>query len=256
MTNHTPVAPVANTNQLSDEYVNAVTQRHGYQSPEAVIARLNQWIGLHGGEDSVTLLMYEAHKALSKLRAAAVPNAQPAFWIDLEPISGSQNLLIRQWHNLGALGPGKHTLFLSPAALQASAPVADELPEWAQISAKASRGESLTALERFIFENEPGNDDDAWRDQLAAALASSRVAREASTRDRQVLREAIQRFGNARAMAEHNIAYRDEVRSAAEALFALLDAAPQASEAQCSCPSGDDPLRPPCAKHPKGSHHE
>lgn len=54
---------------LSDEYVNAVTQRHGYDSPEAVIARLWQWIGLNGGENSVTLLVYEAHKVLSKLRA-------------------------------------------------------------------------------------------------------------------------------------------------------------------------------------------
>ncbi|CAB3675354.1 hypothetical protein LMG26690_01294 [Achromobacter animicus] len=69
MTDHTPASQAASTNQLSNEYVNAVIQQHGYQSPEAVIARLNQWIGLHGGEDSVTLLMYEAQKVLSKLRA-------------------------------------------------------------------------------------------------------------------------------------------------------------------------------------------
>lgn len=69
MTDHTAAAQAANTNQLSDEYVNAVIQRHGYDSPESVIAQLHQWIGLHGREDSVTLLMYEAHKALSKLRA-------------------------------------------------------------------------------------------------------------------------------------------------------------------------------------------
>ncbi|CAB3868061.1 hypothetical protein LMG26686_02813 [Achromobacter mucicolens] len=59
----------ADANPLSDEYVNAVIQRHGYDSPESVIAQLQQWVGLHGGEDSVTLLMYEAHKALIKLRA-------------------------------------------------------------------------------------------------------------------------------------------------------------------------------------------
>ena len=69
MTDHTTAAQAADTNPLSDEYVNAVIQRHGYQSPETVIARLNQWIGLHGGENGVTLLMYEAHKALVKLRA-------------------------------------------------------------------------------------------------------------------------------------------------------------------------------------------
>ena len=69
MTNPLPVAKAVNTNPLTDEYVNAVIQQHSYQSPETVIARLNQWIGLHGGENGVTLLMYEAHKALVKLRA-------------------------------------------------------------------------------------------------------------------------------------------------------------------------------------------
>ncbi|WP_171963133.1 hypothetical protein [Bordetella trematum] len=68
MTDHPTAAQAANTNPLSDEYVNAVIRRHGYDSPECVIARLHQWIGLHGGENGVTLLMYEAHKALVKLR--------------------------------------------------------------------------------------------------------------------------------------------------------------------------------------------
>lgn len=61
-------AQAADTTPFSDEYVNAVIQQHGYDSPECVIARLHQWIGLHGGENGVTLLMYEAHKALVKLR--------------------------------------------------------------------------------------------------------------------------------------------------------------------------------------------
>lgn len=69
MTDHTTAAQAADTNPLSDEYVNAVIQQHGYDSPECVIARLHQWIGLHGGENGLTLLMYEAHKALVKLRA-------------------------------------------------------------------------------------------------------------------------------------------------------------------------------------------
>ncbi len=190
MTNRTPASQAANTNQLSDEYVNAVIQGHGYQSPETVIARLNQWIGLHGGEDSVTLLMYEAHKALSKLHADAVPNAQPAFWIDLEPINGSQNLLIRQWQNLGALGPGKHTLFLSPAAVQASAPVAGE-------------AQPVCWIERTQLENVRDEGEDAW-------------------------------------------VYWRETGHAAEPDEVPLYAAPQASEAQRSCPSGDGSLRPPC----------
>lgn len=76
MTDHTTAAQAAHTNPLSDEYVNAVIQQHGYQSPETVIARLNQWIGLHGGENGVTLLMYEAHKALVKLRAPVADERQ------------------------------------------------------------------------------------------------------------------------------------------------------------------------------------
>ncbi len=56
-------------NPLSDDYINRLIREHGYDSTEVVIARLWQWIGLNGGENSVTLLMYEAHKALSKLRA-------------------------------------------------------------------------------------------------------------------------------------------------------------------------------------------
>lgn len=60
------------------------------------------------------------------------------------------------------------------------APVADELPEWAQISAKESCGEHLTPLERFVLDNEPAGDgDDKWRDQLAAALASATAAKDA-----------------------------------------------------------------------------
>lgn len=69
MTDQNNAAQAADQDPLSDEYVNAVIQRHGYQSPETVIARLYQWMGRHGGENGVTLLMYEAHKALSKLRA-------------------------------------------------------------------------------------------------------------------------------------------------------------------------------------------
>lgn len=69
MTTPNSAAWPANENPLSDEYVNTIIQRHGYDSPETVIARLAQWIGLHGGENDLTLLMYEAHKALSKLRA-------------------------------------------------------------------------------------------------------------------------------------------------------------------------------------------
>ncbi|WP_088148165.1 hypothetical protein [Achromobacter denitrificans] len=74
-------AQAADTTPFSDEYVNAVIQQHGYDSPECVIARLHQWIGLHGGENGLTLLMYEAHKALVKLRApVADERAQHDNW--------------------------------------------------------------------------------------------------------------------------------------------------------------------------------
>lgn len=63
---------------------------------------------------------------------------------------------------------------------------------------------------------------------LKPRQASAPVAGEAQP-SRQTLLDAIWRHGNARAMAEHNIAYRDEVRNTADALIALFDAAPQAS---------------------------
>lgn len=64
-------------------------------------------------------------------------------------------------------------------AAHASAPVADELPHWEEVSAKLERDETLTPLEFFIYENEPAGGDgaDAWRDQLASALASAPVAK-------------------------------------------------------------------------------
>ncbi|KDB58501.1 hypothetical protein [Bordetella bronchiseptica] len=75
MTTPTQAAQAVQQDPLSDEYVNAVIQRHGYDSPETVIASLAQWIGRHGGENSVTLLMYEAHKALSALSKLRAPVA-------------------------------------------------------------------------------------------------------------------------------------------------------------------------------------
>lgn len=77
MTDHNNAALAAEQDPLSDEYVNAVIRQHGYGHPTAVAARLWQWIGLHGGENGVTLLIYEAHKALSKLRAEGVQAGEP-----------------------------------------------------------------------------------------------------------------------------------------------------------------------------------
>lgn len=63
------------------------------------------------------------------------------------------------------------------------APVADKLPHWEEISAKLEREETLTPLELFIHENEPAGDEDTWRDQLAAALASASAAPQACPTD-------------------------------------------------------------------------
>lgn len=123
MTDHTTAAQAAGINPLSDEYVNAVIQQHGYQSPETVIARLSQWIGLHGGENGVTLLMYEAHKALVKLRA---------------PVADERAAFERRFHiepeNWSAAGGGGYRNVWYEArwegwkarAAMARAPVADE----------------------------------------------------------------------------------------------------------------------------------
>ncbi|CUJ55339.1 hypothetical protein [Achromobacter xylosoxidans] len=71
MTIPTEAAKAAEQDPMSDEYVNAIIRQHGYDSPESVIAQLHQWIGLHGGEDTVTLLLYEAMNALRRHVPAA-----------------------------------------------------------------------------------------------------------------------------------------------------------------------------------------
>lgn len=117
MTNHNNAAQAANESPLSDEYVNEIIQRHGYDSPEAVIARLAQWIGLHGGENGVTLLMYEAHKALSKLRGPVGREAQPAAYLTLDE-EGSPTMLffdVVEARSYCALGEEPEPLYRCPA---------------------------------------------------------------------------------------------------------------------------------------------
>jgi hypothetical protein len=47
-----------------------------------------------------------------------------------------------------------------------------ELPEWSEIFVKRDAGEELTAVEQFIFNNEPAGKKSAeeWRAQLKAVL--------------------------------------------------------------------------------------
>lgn len=123
MNNLNDAAQAATDNPLSDEYVNAVIQRHGYQSPESVIARLQQWIGLHGGQDCVTLLMYEAHKALSKLRAP-VADERAAF---ARSITGQDDLKPHQVQNVIDANGSRWATWRDRAAL-ATVPLPNQLP--------------------------------------------------------------------------------------------------------------------------------
>ena len=123
MTNQTNAPQQAEQDPLSDDYVNAVIGQHGYDSPETVIARLWQWIGLNGGENCVTLLMCEAHKALSKLRAEGVQAGEPIGFVDPLYVAGRQRGM--KWNAKIYDAPTEEATSPLYAAL-ASAPVADE----------------------------------------------------------------------------------------------------------------------------------
>lgn len=125
------------------------------------------------------------------------------------------------------------------------APLSEELPHWDEISAKTKRGEALTPLELFVYDNEPAGDEDIWRDQLAAALASAPVAGEA-----QPVAEVVSRYGDPEAFGERDLKVLVDLNS--YPYGTKFFAAPQASEAECSCPSGNGSLRHPCAVHPTG----
>jgi hypothetical protein len=109
-------------------------------------------------------------------------------------------------------------------AALASAPV-DDAGNWQQYRLRGSNetAEQIIERERMAYADLLQSVMDKRRER-----ASAPVAGEAQP-SRQTLLDAIWRHGNARAMAEHNIAYRDEVRNTADALLALFDAAPQAS---------------------------
>ncbi|MFY3079775.1 hypothetical protein ACOTF2_06980 [Achromobacter xylosoxidans] len=127
----------------------------------------------------------------------------------------------------------RRTSFISESDRDTRAAFVDEIARAALASAPVA-GEAVLRIyaegsTRTVTEWLDGARDLPDGDyKLYAAPQASTVAREAQP-SRQTLLDAIWRHGNARAMAEHNIAYRDEVRSTADALLALFDAAPQAS---------------------------
>lgn len=115
----------------------------------------------------------------------------------------------------------------------AGASIADERAALARLEAACDTLCRLRTQKQYLSMVDSGQQDallelDGARAQARAALASAPLAADVMPR-RQGLLDAIHRYGNARAMAEHNIAYRDEVRNTADALLALFDAAPQAS---------------------------
>lgn len=106
--------------------------------------------------------------------------------------------------------------------------------------------------------------DATWRGwQARAALASAPVAGEAQPTDADITRTITTLMEQAR-YARHAVDGEMGVRvqdvMIARAVLAryghtplpVADAAPQASEAVCSCPTGDGSLRHPCAVHPPG----
>lgn len=50
----------------SDRYIRELEEKHGYDHPLAIAARLEQNISQYGGENCTTLFMYEAMGALRK----------------------------------------------------------------------------------------------------------------------------------------------------------------------------------------------
>lgn len=190
--NQNNAAQAANDNPLSDEYVNAIIQRHGYDSPECVIARLHQWIGLHGGENGVTLLMYETHKALSKLRAPVAPQPfRAAFANGVLPATRFHEL----WQSAAPSKNSSHTMmedlawqvgkFASLVAAEVRTPVADEreLHEAARAFYNATVADTTVRI--TTKSSEKRDAVVAAGERLRAALASAPVA------DRQRLRELV-----------------------------------------------------------------
>ncbi|RIQ11801.1 helix-turn-helix domain-containing protein, partial [Bordetella avium] len=111
-------------------------------------------------------------------------SAEPVAWMDPETKDVITQHRKFEWERFFGEGGKRKAESYTVELTYAAPPAADEranvgkvLPEWEQVSAKLECGETLTPLEVFVHDNEPaGEDADAWRDQLSAALASAHAA--------------------------------------------------------------------------------
>ncbi|MFY3134251.1 hypothetical protein ACOTF1_24715 [Achromobacter ruhlandii] len=258
MTNHNNAAQAANENPLSDEYVNAIIQRHGYDSPESVIAQLHQWIGLHGDEDTVTLLMYEAHKVLSQLRAPVADEPPSGTrWPVLRAMARNYTAGTHTWDALDAEAceQAAEEIRHLRAAL-ASAPVAGEPFMYGIMGpdGKAHFEEFCVSGDRDELQAEVVdhlNRDNPEDGSYSVVALFRDAAPQASTE----ARPSLDAVDLARAGMALHAPGAPEHTVCAE-LVRLADALkqPQADKAAapCTCPSGDGSLRHPCPAHPQG----
>ncbi|KAB1444953.1 hypothetical protein [Bordetella bronchiseptica] len=225
MSTQNNAAQAAEQDPLSDQFVNTVIQRHGYDSPETVIARLAQWIGLHGGENSVTLLMCEAHKALSKLRSPA-PAMQEAVLTDAEirEIQGTHLVTVRSRDALIA------SVIVAGRAIEAAvlsklrAPVAGEAQP---AVARVVDGGKFGATLRFIGSGRPLPKVGTL---LYAAPQASEAVRDAALEEAAKLMDQTSRSSGAaliRALKTTPAPTAAEVAGDVDELFEVFKAAEQ-----------------------------
>lgn len=252
MTNPNSAAQTANDNPLSDEYVNAIIQRHGYDSPESVIAQLHQWIGLHGGEDTVTLLMYEAHKALSKLRAPVV-DERAALRRALEGMLAV--------FACGAPQGESPTIDAARAAL-ASAPVAGEPFMYGIMGpdGKAHFEEFCVSGDRNELQAEVVdhlNRDNPEDGSYSVVALFRDAAPQASAEPARIVFPAHLRKmwsgGEVQAWLDQHQGVTPPPATAKSSLarYRQWKAEQDQDAAPCTCPSGDGSLRHPCPAHPQ-----
>ena len=194
--------PTATANPLSDEYVNAAIQQHGYDSPECVIARLHQWIGLHGGENGVTLLMYEAHKALVKLRAPVAGEAVAEVQIDPHSPPDDERAIIVPLEDFEAVD-AETKLYAAP---QASEAVRKPVMTVAEFCAEAGRlGLTADTLAAQLAERPEFADCRPHMEETQTAVASALLASPHTGMRvdyRGLLRQAREALGAGSALAE------------------------------------------------------